>query len=186
MKRRLCAAACACLLLAGCGGVAPSVTQETTAETIVETAEEITLEDYMVQISDAVAKIDAACIPIGNMAIYEVKYWKNLNEIRGNVSSSDVVEPAIKWIEKNSDYTKESMDADYKANGDTYKNIVLSPIPENAQKLYDLYDAYYTAYSKFYNHVMAPSGTLNTFAMDGNDLLSAINDTKAQLDTLIG
>lgn len=120
------------------------------------------------------------------MATYEVKYWKTLSTITKNVKPSDVVEPAIKLVEGNSEYTKESMDTDYQENGETYKEIMLSPVPENAQKIYDLYDAYYTAYSKFYNHVMTPSGTLSTFAMNGSDLISAINDTKAQLDTLIG
>lgn len=181
MKRRLCAAACACLLLAGCGE-----SKKTTVETAVETAAAITLEEYTATISDAAAKIDAACIPIGNMATYEVKYWKNLSAITKSVNPSDIVDPAIEWIAKNSEYTKESMEADYESNGEIYKEITLSPVPENAQKIYDLYDAYYTAYSKFYNHVMAPSGTLSTFAMGGSDLISAISDTKAQLDTLIG
>lgn len=182
MKRIILLLLCVCLLLAGCGAAKKA---ETAPET--ETTEApLSMEEYTQLITESSAKIESDALGVGNLALYEVKYLSTLSKISGKTDiPEDTIDKALEWIEKNSDYTKESMEKAYKDNSADYKEIALAKVPEGADKVWELYDTYFTAYMNLHNLAMAPSGGVTTFAANGNDYIQTMTTTKPQLDILL-
>lgn len=183
MKRIFALILCLCLALAGCGGAAPVETTEVpTTET---TQPPISIEEYSQMVSESANKIEKAALGVGNLALYQVKFLTNMSKISGNTNvPDDLLEKSLAWIEKNSDYSKDSMDADFKENSADYKEIMMVKVPEEAAKIEELYDTYFTAYLNLYNLAMHPS-SVNALATDGNEYIKTISTVKSQLDILL-
>lgn len=183
MKRIFALILCLCMVLSGCGGAAPAETTE--APTTETTQPPISIEEYSQMVSDSAAKIEKAALGVGNLALYQVKFLTNLSKISGNTNvPDDLLEKSLAWIEKNSDYTKDSMDADFKENSADYKAIMMIKAPEEAAKIEELYDTYFTAYLNLYNLAMHPSSA-DALATDGNEYIKTISTVKSQLDVLL-
>lgn len=183
MKRIFALILCLCLVLAGCGGaVAVETTEAPTTET---TQPPISIEEYSQMVSDSSAKIEKAALGVCNLALYQIKFLINLSKISGNTNvPDDLLEKSLAWIEKNSDYTKESMDADFKGNSTDYKAIMMVKVPEEAAKIEELYDAYFTAYLNLYDLAMHPSSA-DSLATNGNEYIKTLSTVKTQLDVLV-
>jgi hypothetical protein len=183
MKRFFALILCLCMVLAGCGGAATAETTE--APTTETTQPPISIEEYSQMVSDSAAKIEKAALGVGNLALYQVKFMTNLSKISGNTNvPDDLLEKSLAWIEKNSDYTKDSMDADFKENSADYKAIMTVKAPEEAAKIEELYDSYFTAYLNLYNLAMHPSSA-DALATDGNEYITTISTVKPKLDVLL-
>lgn len=183
MKKLLSLVLCLCLLLAGCGGAAAAETTE--APTTETTQPPISIEEYSQMVADSSSKIEKAALGVCNLALYQIKFLINLSKISGNVDvPDDLLEKSLAWMEKNSDYTKDSMDADFKENSADYKAIMMVKVPEEAAKIEELYDTYFTAYLNLYNLAMHPSSA-DSLATDGSEYIKTLSTVKAQLDVLV-
>lgn len=183
MKRFFSLILCLCMLLAGCGGAAAvETTEPPTAET---TQPPISIEEYSKMVSDSSEKIEKSALGVCNLALYQIKFLINLSKISGNTNlPDDLLEKSLAWMEKNSDYTKDSMDADFKGNSADYKAIMMVKVPEEAAKIEELYDTYFTAYLNLYNLAMHPSSA-DSLATDGSEYIKTLSTVKAQLDVLV-
>lgn len=181
MKRVLVLLLCFCLFLAGCGSAEP--TEPPTTET---TEPPLTIEEYAKMVSESADKIESDSLGVGNLIVREIKFLANFNQISGKTEIPDTtLEKSLTWIEENSDYTKESMERTYEENCAAYKGIALVKAPEGAEKIWELYDSFFTAYMNLHKLALNPSGSIKTFSDNGGEYLKTMSEVKPQLDILV-
>lgn len=186
MKKYLCLiiAFLFAIALAGCGSSNSESVSQTDAPVVTEaptTLPEFDLDAFKTAVSDCRQDINDASIFIANMGTYEFKYWKALGSL-----SDDIAEKGYEWLAKNSDATKESVEASYESIRQQYKEITLTEYTgKEAEEIYAAIDAMYRAYNGMYNLVNSPSGSLSDFGSELSDYIDAIQESESDLELFL-
>lgn len=164
-------AAVLAISLCACGGISSDA--ETTTEGKV-----FDLDEYKREASEFRRSVYDASIILGNVGVYENKYW----EISGSLND-EIVNRAFDWLAKNSDESKKTVDANNESIRAAYKKLVLIDIKDNAEatEINSGIRSLYDAYCELYRTVLAPSGSRGNFATSISDLINKIQSANDNL-----
>ena len=187
MKRKVLSLILATLMVlafTGCGSTTDSAEGTPTPEVETTPTPEPTptdipfdLDAYKTLVNACRADINSAHIFVGNVGNYENNYWKTLGRM-----SDTMVDSAFEWLAKNSDESRETVDAAYENIRQQYKAIILTEIEgKEAEEIDSAFRNMYDAYSSMYSLVILPSGSRSSFAANLVDYMNIILDCDEDL-----
>lgn len=170
------------LLLAGCAGNPPVQTSEPVDTPVVETdlhsETPFDMATYMEMVEEFHKHVANNALAIGNMGVWETNFLEALGR-----TSDDMVEKAFKWLEENSEYTKDGVMEEDQAILDGFSAIAVATTNDEANELFLLVKEEYDCYIALYATVTEVPYSVSAFGKemlenfkDLTDSVNAMND----------
>ena len=147
---------------------------------------EFDISEYKAIASNLNDSIMDLSILLSNMGQYMYNYWVALENIGGTIDYDIMIDSAYKWIEENADTSKDDILSAYDKIEKLHNGFVIinidDPLAEDiAEKLFDLYNAFFSLYIL----ITQPSGEIDWFANDFNRYSNIIVENNELISSLV-
>lgn len=173
------------LILTACSAQEPEPIATTSAPESTETDAPFDLAGYEKTVGQFRTHVMDNSLLLYNVGNYEINYLNALQSISGS-TSNETAEKGFEWLSKQTDATRETVDAAHQTIRDEYAELLLVEVDGKEAEALDGYvRSMYEGYEALYDCVTSNSLTASQLTTKINDAIGLINGANDDISLFI-